>query len=577
MPFDADTSSTEQREYLISYSNRKKVLWILLFILFDLLVLTLYSAYPIPISQQIPVYYQIPWQYWLILTLFMVIWWLVFSKEKNISFQLIGIVLFYFVIFSPNLFFVSPYQQTDASVSRFISIIANANHIGAVENTYTNYFEWPMFFLLMKVLIAVPNLSTDQLLHVGIFSFNMMMPIFLLFIYKSRSDGERSEYPIIMPIIYILLGYMFIVNQFAPQTMALLVLFLTFGMYERINDGSKREKTREIFIFILIYFVLVFTHPFFFIFALVPIIMDYLYKLVKTRMEGPVPKENENRLIPNIIVLLLIIYFTGFIYRFISIEGAIEELIEMIGTTGGEAWNSIFSAVGVSRSSYESPFFQQLEFQYMLLSYGFKALLGLFGVIFLYSLIHYRAVIRSIKSMDVWMVSWSSLLYLFGLFSVFLGQRSVQVILLPVSRLFSTIHKQSKVINALLAILVVSTPIVLLADNFVNLSIMGESFLEDQKNNQIGSFADSKIPSDKSVMLAESIYPVSQAPYGFYRYNDVTEINDSSMYGDIDAIIYTPKLNMLIGGFGYDYMEESNNFELNRIYSSKDSAILIRR
>jgi hypothetical protein len=558
-------------------SRYRRVLWILLFVVLDLLILTIYSSYPMRLSDEVAVYFQIPFHFWALILTLSVLWWLLFSRARSPLHIMLGMALFYFLLYSPNLFFVSPYQQTDKSISTFISIIWDSSHIDESAITMNDYFEWPIFFVYSKTLINITGVSISQLLHLGIIAFNMMVPLFLLLYFRKSGENGERRYSIIPPIAYILIAYMFIVNQFAPQTMALVLFFLVMGLYVKLMDLSTKETSTYLFLFVVAYFTLTFTHPFFFIFALAPIMGDFLSKMMRNRRVPGHVTPIDGRAMVNIIMLLIVIYISGFLYQFFSIENSVQLLIEIIGTTGGETWDSLFSAVGGSSSTSFYPlFFPALSQYYSMFSWGTKLCLVAFGLLFLYLMVRFPRVRGEVKSLDIWLLLWSGFLYIVGLFSIFLGQRSVQVMVMPVSKAFSAPEVRTGLAGVVLAVLVICAPVVLLSNNIVNQSMSGAPFMDDIRSNTIGRFADTAVPSTDNVLLAESLYPVSNAPYGFHRYTEIAEIDDTSTFTDMDLIIYTPKLNMQIEGYGTGYMSMGNNTSLSKIYTMAGSAILYR-
>ncbi|NLT37126.1 MAG: hypothetical protein GXX95_03080 [Methanomassiliicoccus sp.] len=558
-------------------SRYRKVLWILLFVVLDLLILTIHSSYPIRLSDEVAVYFQIPVLFWALILTLTVLWWLLFSRARSPFQIMLGVALFYFILYSPNLFFISPYQQTDKSISTFISIIADSSHIDESAITMNDYFEWPIFFVFSKTLINITGVSISQLLHVGILSFNMMVPLFLLLYFKKSGENGEHQYSIIPPIVYILIAYMFIVNQFAPQTMALVLFFLVMGLYVKLMDLNTRETSTYLFLFIIAYFTLTFTHPFFFIFALAPIMGDFLSKAIRNRRVPGHVTSIDSRAMVNIIMLLIVIYISGFLYQFFSIENSVQLLIDIIGTTGGETWDSLFSAVGGSSSTSFYPlFFPSLSQYYNIFSWGTKLCLVTFALLFLYLMVRYPRARKEVKSLDIWLILWSGFLYVVGLFSIFLGQRSVQVMVMPVSKAFSAPELRTRLVGAVLALLVICAPVVLLSNNIVNQSMSGAPFMDDVRSNTVGRFADTTVPSADNVLLAESLYPVSNAPYGFYRFTEIDEIDNTSTFEDMNLMIYTPKLNMQIEGYGTEYMAMERNPSLSKVYTMVSSTILYR-
>ena len=560
----------------VLYNNRKnKLLFSAFFILFASIIVIIYRTYPISLSNDVPSILQIPVVFWIVSFLFLLVWCYIYINNNKPIYLLIGSISFYFVLFCSNLMFVSPYEQTDR-ISIIISTISDSSNLHQINPMYNDYFEWPIFFLLTKIFLEILNLNINQMITIGFFSFNLIIPIILLYMFNYRGSID-SQYRILPIIFYILLSYLFIVNQYVPQALALILLFLCYALYFKYLQIEIKYRTSILIILLFIYIILIFTHPFLFMFFIIPLLMDRVRLFIRRDKANP-QIQNIKTLPNNIFILLMVIYGTGFLYRFMSIQSNLASFITLFGTTNGETWtyiNSLFG--GGNQTVWVASYYPLLEALHSVTSIALKLIILLIILFFLYTIITNRESKNQFSKFDLSVLVSSLLLYLLGLFSIFLGQRSIQVAATSVVKPFANaIKNESSIIFVMLTLLICVTPILLVSTNLINISRAGETLIEDEEMNSAGMFADNTISNDSYVLMAESIYPVSMYPNGFHRYRNLVEVNDNGLFGEMNYIIESPKFKLQATNYGYYYMITDYDKLSNCIYSNGGTNIILK-
>jgi len=562
---------------IIKSKSLNKIAWSLLAFSFTAIILLIYNNYPITLSGGVPSVLQIPFEFWIICVILFTVWSFIFLNTNNAKLLLYGVVIYSFILFCTNLMFVSPYEQTDR-ISAYISILSNSNHIDQYEISLDNYFQWPIFFLMTKIFLEIGGLSINQVLQIGFFSINLILPIILLYMFNYEKSGN-VQCKIIPIIVYILLSYTFIVNQYAPQALALLYLFILYAIYYKYLISRNNKQIILLSLMILIYAVLVLTHPFLFLFFIIPIVIDLLYQYLWKNRSNHINEKKAVRISGKTAILMVVIYFAGFLYRFSSIQYKISELVDQFGTTDGASWSIISKLYNLNNGIPTVPsYYPLLESYHYLLSNALKILLLLFIIIFLYTVFRSSESRNLITSLDKSILFSSIGLYIIGLFSIFLGERGIQVAISSIVKPFvNSYSKGSVLFRTLIIVLLICTPILLVSTSLTNISRSGESFIEDEEMNAAGYFADNAIPAQSNVLLAESIYPVSSSSIGFHRYKSLPLIDEYEIFKDMDFIIKTPKFVLQAQSYGYYYMIENNSEDFGCIYSNGFSSIRYQR
>lgn len=554
----------DQNSLVFQNNRMRKIAWTIFFLLLTSIILIIYQTYPVSLTRDVPSVMQIPLVFWILCTLALVVWVKLFLYQNNPKYLIIGVVTYYFIFFCSNLMFVSPYEQTDR-ISSFISNLDNNAFINQDHFSNDNYLQWPIFFFFTKIFLLVGDLTLNQILQIGFFSINLILPVILLFMYNSRSEGCDRNY-ILPVIIYILISYSFIVNQYAPQALALLFLFLTYAIFYRVTKSKCEKKSIKLGILFISFTALVFTHPFMFIFFLAPLMIDYIYKACFNKNEVV-------SLSGRTIILFTIIYFAGLLYRYVSIQNQLVTFVNLFGSKEGETWSFLITLLNTDSSNQVTPsYFPILETEHFILSNILKLILLLIIIMLTFIIIKYSHSRKFITSFDFSIMLTSIVLYVVGLFSFFLGQRGIQVVTSSLVQPYKTnLNRYKNTLLFILLITLIMTPAITVATSLTNIARSGEAFIEDQEMNVAGHYLDVKIPNDTVVIMSESMYPISRPPEGFSRFSNLNEINEKQLFIKTDYVFITPKFVLQAKYFGYDYMLNTGDF--NRVYSNGETML----
>jgi hypothetical protein len=502
---------------------------------------------------------QIPIIYWVTVGLLYIALYNTSRIVNNKLEILILLLLFFFTLCSANLFFVSPYQQTDRSLFRYADILRYTNHIGLHEMVIDSYFEWPVFFAFLKTMDLVFGVSLNALITIGLFALFLMLPIFIIFYIDEEKYSNKKELLFIVPAIYILISYYFIIDQFAPQFFAILYLILLYGIYDRI------KKMPYQILLIFIYTMLVFTHPLTWLYFVAPITLDYLYSIIT----------KHHSLTSTIIALFITIYGAGFVYRFFSMTPLLRNLFKSFGFGIGETIHPIMSFLGNSSSTTYPLFNLVPKYYYIIFSSLSRLCIIFFIILFIMGIIQTRKKL-SIEFMDIYIGITNVFLYIMGIFTTFLGQRSLQIISLPVSKIYGDLIKKSQIIYWCLGILICIVPTIFMITRLIDVSIDGGYFIQDEEMDAAGVFIDAICPSDYNVFFFANSYPTGY-PANFQRYYTYKDLVDKKILNKVNIIVNSPKTKLTDKYTGMDVVDRiDRSNKSNIIYYNGYTSIVFK-
>lgn len=542
-------------------SSVLKLCWMITLIVFILIIITIFTNRPITLSVDESIFSQISILFWIEITFFFAILYIT-SLFPCRQWQIVALVLlFFFVFYSSNLFFSSPYSQTDRSIFFFAEIMKRTDYIDQNILSLESYFQWPIFFIYLKLLDLILDSTTNHLISIGFFLFILLLSIFL-FLFIGKDMDPKISFSV--PIIYILISYHFIVDQFAPQMMGFLFAVLIFGIYYHFEPDIKFK-----FIIIILYFTLVFTHPFTFIFVLGSIVIEFLYNYIPlNKVLLPVQCINIR-----LILLLISIYLLGFVYRFLSIYSKIINFGDNLGFGVSETIRVLWNFLGTSVMHSGGHLLYRLvpELYVKTFSNLSRLVLIIFVILFIFgfTLNHNKIYI---KITDGSIILFGTIFYAIGLFTSLLGQRSLQVISLSISRIYGELLNQSKIIVYLVGILIMITPVIFNISTVMNISIDGGYFIQDDEMDYAGRFVDQSAIQGQSVFCTVSSYPTAY-PVMLKKFTDYRIILDGKKFNKIDLIIESPKLKLTSEYFGLNLENIMKSAHLGQVYDNGISSI----
>jgi len=559
----------------------KKLNFILLImLLYIFLLIVIFSVRPIRILASKGVLNQVPLIYWcIVLVLGTLITIGSYMSHSKLILTLFGIA-YYFTLYSYNLFFIIPLDQSDiAGTGFFLEILRNKTHISPGHATY---FEYPVFFTFELVLERLLNISDSAIIFIGFFSLLLLIPLFLNFIlFNNDVTNNNTFLYFLYPALYILLVFFFINDQFVPQFLGFVYLILVTGCYVKIR---KHHDSRIYNILILFYTLCVFTHPFMFSFFLFGLIIErILHNILTTHSTHTFGKKGTPFRYDKVvsIPLLFFIYLLGLLYRFHSIYPVLAQLFSP-NSKRGETWSLILHLIGgsdvQSSLSYKTyPLYDLVSRStYLFIKYAVFILLLILFINLIYSL--YKIKITRNNIFD-YSIAVTSITFLMGglIIPVILGQRAIQVIFLGITKHYKYVFSFLRIVRyATLSIIIIS-PSLFIGDVLVNESIGGAKFIEDVGTIRAGKFVNDYAVTNSTVLVSDRhLYPSSylsrykKEALFIYTPKDI-KAGEGYPLTEFNLIIYNTKLEKRFEFYGIDFSYNEEN--LSVIYDSNYSEV----
>jgi len=409
----------------------KKIALILLIWLVTIFFISVIQTRPITISLTTASFSQIPIFYWIMMLASPFLLYLIAKDSKNPLVPLSCVIVYFFLFYSAGLYFMSHPTISDISSSaRFQEILSSVAHINPKEIdskmfiSTARYFRWPVFFIFSKMFTSILGITSIQTLNLGFFSLLLVLPVLLSLFYKRENNVENTTVYFILPALYLTLGWHFINDQFVPQFLGLLYLFIAIGLYLKY-----RIKKSPLFmaLMIIFYTLAVFTHPFIFIFFIVAIIFE-LYWSEYVEMKRA-----------KFITYGLVIILFAMLFPYLDIFYSMATT-----TSGGESWRifqSLFSQGVSSGTGY------QVQILYHLVSRGYDQffssitiviMAAVFSTVAIGSLLY---IFKKRQLFDLSILIGSASWFALGFANLVLGQRALQVAALPLARHFKYPNK----------------------------------------------------------------------------------------------------------------------------------------
>lgn len=505
--------------------NRVKKLAVILFIcLLNILLISLKQSYPISVSLNTAVFFQIPISFWLVLIISPLSLYIIARYSKNNFVPIICAMLYYVLLYSYGFYFVSHPTFSDIGSSAvFQEILANTSHIGAAEINIEAYFQWPIYFIFSKIFSSILGIAPILTLNLGFVSFISIFPVLLFLFFKAKTNiVNKYEYFIILAL-YIVLSYFFINDQFVPQFLALIYLVILFGCYIRY---IKTKNSLDLLLITIFYTLLVFTHTFMFLFFVLTVIFEKIwFEYVETKKSfGP---SYEFLLLT---ILLPFTYFAIYLDLFTH-------------SRFGESWRILESitsqrTLGVSLYHLVPEIFDQL-----FANITKVIVIGAFIIVSLGLLLHF---LKKREITDIALIFSSFLWFVMGLFKMVLGQRAIQVIPLALSNFYNSSHRIFPYLSKVIIIFILISPSLFVANTIINDSIEGERLEQDTQENIAGKFFDNHLYNKTYYVIgSQSAYPtcLNFRTASIPKSTNRDDVNAVRQY--LDYIIFSPKLKLL--------------------------------
>jgi len=591
------------------------VLSSILSVLILLIIILLHR--PIKISTEISSIFQVPLMFWLVMgiSLSIIVISSFFSRSKYVN--IFNSILFYFTLYSFNLFFYVIPTQSDIGSTRVVNYIFD-NSVNITTSDYS-YYEFPIFFTYSKIFKVILDLDTISWTNLGFFTLTLSIPLIFPLIIHLKYNFKEIIY-FLAPSIYIIMSLYFINDQFMPQYLALIYLIIVIGCYIQFKDFP----SIKIYSLIIFFYILcVYTHAFMFFFFFLGVLyyqifqINWSFSFLKkiniyvnrhdTILDISFDIYNNFKLYTFLLLkyiilklhviylritnkkaykkisipLLIIIYYIGYRTRFHQMDAEFERMIT-IDTRGG-SWYLLSYFTG-NKESLGLISFRPDPLYHLIpnMFHGFtrySSMLILIGLVVLIFYTIFKIKKGKIQYFDIFTSLGSFFFILIGfIFPHLLGQRSLQVTFINMSKYSNNIfNKENKIVIILIIILIIS-PIIFTLNININNTIEGSKFYEDVGTVKGGQFLEINTKENLSSFLVtdRNLFPLypqehndTQHPYLPRTPNFFLEENNTM--NDIDIILYTPKLLNRMYYYDFDHLIDNMNFSV--VYHQGDSKI----
>jgi len=484
----------------------KKIALILLIWLLIIFFISVVQIRPISISIDAAPFFQLPIIYWLMMLASPFLLYLIAKDSKNPLVPLLCIILYYFIFYSGGLYFMSHPTISDiGSSGEYQSILSSVTHIDSkgfdskIFISAARYFQWPVFFIFSKVFTSILGIGPILTLNLGFFSILLILPVLLSLYYKKTKNIENDTVYFILPALYLTLSWHFINDQFVPQFLALIYLFVLFGCYLKYAN----EKNPLFLLLIVIFYALaVFTHSFIFIFFLVAIVFEMFWSEYVEMKRSKV------------ISYGLVIIFFAMLFPYMG-------MFYSMATTaiGGESWRIVQNIFSQGTSSGGGiPVHNLYNLVPRIYDLFASSITKVLMAVTLSS-VAIGAIFYLLKkrvSFDINILIGSASWFVLGLSNLVLGQRALQVAALPLARYFRHHHKLFSYISKGVVVAILISPSLFVANDMINSSIQGDRLIQDLNENIAGRFMDNHLTNKSIVLCAQNPYPTGY-PSGFRR------------------------------------------------------------
>ena len=509
--------------------NIKKIALILLIWLLAIFFISVLQTSPITISLTKASVFQIPVIFWLVMLVSPFLLYIIAKDSKNPFVPLLCVILYFFLFYSYGLYFMSHPTFSDVISSvRFQDILSSTTHIGSQEINIERYFNWPIYFIFSKMFASILGIGPIQTITLAFFSLLLIFPVLLSPFYNRNQNVENTSIYFIIPAFYLTIGWHFINDQYVPQFVGLIYLFILFGLYLKYLQV---KNNLFILLMIIFYALAVFTHPFIHIFFLVMIIIEITSsKFLEKKKQ-------------KIVSIGIIVSFFAILVPYIGVY------YKMLGSPTSETW-WIFQRIVSERNTIVGGFTAQPLFNLVpriydqIISQLTKVVM--LGAIFIVAIGFLFYVLKNLKKrklFDLNLIIASASWFVLGLTNIVMGQRALQVAFLPLARHFKYPHKLFSYLSKIAIVFILISPSIFIANSMINGSIIGDRYIQDYEENLLGRFAENHVTNVTIILYPLNAYPgayLSQS--GLIKFREVFNGSYEYKWEKIDIVLNSPKL-----------------------------------
>lgn len=570
--------------YLSNIKTNPKIYAICLNISVVFIIYSYYTSYPIFQPDGKGIVYQFPIVFWFGILIGFISLTAITNYSNRPIVALLTTGMFYLIF---NSYRISYFNYIGGDNSTIISWALQLSQWSSLPTRgspeYFDYLQWPIHHLIImniQEIFDTDILSTTDLGYL-IYIFLFAMSVYT-FVYE-YSPSQDPFYLFSASILYLVIVYNWLNDQFVPQLIALIVLFFLFSI---TNKFGKYWLVMKLGLFI----TLLLAHPFIFIFYIIPITllpgMYALYNtlsspsdqyLVRTIVYSPVRIARNSHHIYNECInqyhsrvwlqwmtIISTTYVSLLVYRFITLPTTVyifgfgsdptnrPNLITILGSILPETvknwFPSIFSGTEVTGSSTPqlNPHYEFVSPElYQLTLYG---AMGLVLTIFLVCIGTY--LFAKLQSLSPWAISilfGSSLYFLTGTFIQLLASRALQVAFLPLTLMISILERRPSIGKALILCLIISSPL-LIGNTLVNHTVSAGGNSNGYYSTQASIHAENYTNMNAIVPHNNGIPPISNE-----NVVSIADVRDG-LYNisKSDLIVDSPTVSLYLSYTGYE-------------------------
>jgi len=547
---------------IIMQKIKKKYFTLILVLLLIILIDVIIFYNPLDISSERSILDIIPFSFWLLILAIPIILIVLLHSINSITLftQLLSMI-FIIILYSYNLLFkIIPEQSDIGATDLFINIINKSYYLDPVGY---DYFEYPMFFTNLSIFKQLLGLGDYVAINLGFFVYLAIIPIILTLLLHQMGE-KNNRYYFYYVVSYIILIYFFINDQFVPQFFGLIFLMITIGCYIQLKVSKN-----VLWYYLLIFFftICVYTHSFMFFFFILGLLIDKIYTIImkpidikifisgddKISIFKMISRSSKNifsniknsiYIIFNIltiyfekitgkrekkgisIIILLLIFWHGYISRFHSLESEIERVFRP-QVNRGQTWYIISRLLGSKRSvgliSYRTYPLYNLVDKNLYLIVKYINLIILFFILFVFVIGIIKVFKKKILFFDIAMMIGSIVFTISGFFVPhIMGQRAIQVSFInPVKYIFKGL--ENSLIRKAFVVILIITPLFFTFSVTISHTLGGTTFIEDKNTLSAGEYVMKNCQNDTYIVVPDrSYYPLVPNYYFDKRYYRVT-------------------------------------------------------
>ena len=510
-----------------------------------LIICSWYLSYPLSIDSPLDfTFNHVSPLYWIGLSVFLASLYLAAVTSKNNIVKLaicIGIVLSMYSI--RYFFYLLP--SSDAHTVRGLTEYAIATGDLDPSKPHHSYFQWPFFFILDQMATSITGLEVTNFEFV-LFAIFGVFYVLALYVYAfSFSKGDSY----IAIVAYFVVMYWFLNYQFAPFSLAMVLLFTLFMLETRIF----KTRTRELTLATMILFTsITFVHPFAGVLFIAYTFMMYLISRSRNYLQ--------------LFVLTLVVYLVVSIFFTRSFfPDVVKQLTIIHSGQYAKIVERTFSTRIAPAPAIDT--IAQMFSRAIVLSTGIVVSLG-----FLFLLLR-----KKLRQVDLAIFFSATFYAAAGAFLPILSQRGWFILLMPMS-LGATYFSKSrfkKHLKSLFLVLMILFPLIPLTESFSDTQIFFQTKNEYQCANFMVDYHNwTRSSSILSHFRLMNYLKTRTASGAFFKHDLNKDFPENIV--NYDCIVYTVGLGKNFLLHNYSMVELYKNSSYNSIFDSGSSHVLVK-